>query len=130
MEGGEILKTFSNLQDQDTGYSEWPLVQRQLLVPRKKWEKVEGGRCLDFKMSVLLLCMEWLNDQMIAIEKKKKTNLLYSDSKRQGLTVVCGPHRKAQGHSGGRGKVDKSLYCGFCENEQVRWKKQTWNGLV
>lgn len=95
MEGGEILKTFSNLQDHDTGYSEWPLVQRQLLVPRKKWEKVEVGRCLDFKMSVLLLCMEWLNDQMIATEKKKK-NLLYSDSKRRGLTVVWGPHRVIQ----------------------------------
>ena len=53
--GGEILKTFNNLQDQDTGYSEWPLVQRQLLVSRKKWEKVEGGRGLDFKMSLLLL---------------------------------------------------------------------------
>lgn len=75
---GEILKTFSNLQDQDTGYSEWPLVQKAATGSRKKWEKVEGGRCLDFKMSVLLLCMEWLNDQMIAIEKKKKTNLLYS----------------------------------------------------
>ena len=54
--GGEIFKTFNNLQDQDTGYSEWPLVQRQLLVPRKKQEKGDGGRCLDFKMLVLLLC--------------------------------------------------------------------------
>ena len=54
--GREILKTFNSLQDQDTGYSEWPLVQRQLLVPRKKWERVEGGMCLDFKMSLLLLC--------------------------------------------------------------------------
>lgn len=126
MEGGEILKTFSNLQDQDTGYSEWPLVQRQLLVPRKKWEKVEVGRCLDFKMSVLLLCMEWLNDQMIATEKKKK-KLVLLRFQEAGTDRGLGA---TQGHSGGRGKVDKSLYCGFCENEQVRWKKQTWNGLV
>lgn len=70
--------------------------------------------------------MEWLKDQMM-IATEKKNNLLHSDSKGRGPTVPWGPHRVVQE---AEGRWTRACIVGFCETEQVRWRKQTWNGLV